>query len=630
MSGWPSLQEYNRALLNSIENLHISGLADLWIELNNLGLPNALSGGFAYIYQLSHKDGKKALRLFHSVSQDRLPSLQKAYTLLGTLRRTADALSGHLVEALWIPDCLKVNENLVPGVIMDWVQAPTLGTWLEQNYRNGEALNRLRYRLAQLQGALEAQQVVHGDIQTGNLAVRSDEHILLLDYDGFQKAGPEYRCWEQGHIHFQHPDTFSTWIAGGAAGSVTAEPGTAGVGVAGAGLTGSAGGTELSRIRAIDRFPFIVIDLGLAVLAEKPELFDQFCQGENIVFTADDFIDPRGSSALAALGTVQELEGARSAFVSICEGPASAVPSLRDFHEACGIRLTEAGQVTAGTVQFAIEKPWERESAGEQETVRRKRRRQAYRSVYPVYDGRNFPLGKNAPMGQKIELIGKVHEVKYGFTKYGKPYAFVNFTDWKQDGIKLIFWSEDLEAFRDRQPDASWEGKWISAIGLVDEPYKSPKFSTLQYSITIHEPNQIRFISESEARRRLKNNSSEEDEDEEEDDAEEEDITKVLLDRGFKGGTTSHDFSQTRSALTGRKKPSNAELLRQLSKPAETEQHAALSSRQTGIFSWQTGTKSSTPTTISSRSPTTANNGCLWYVIALVVIFFTFIYLAGI
>jgi len=626
MTGWPSLQEYNRALLHSDENLRISGLADLRLELNNLGLPNALSGGFAYIYQLSHRDGKKALRLFHSVSQDRLPYLQKAYTLLGNLRRTADALSDHLVEALWIPDCLKVNENLVPAVIMDWVQAPTLGTWLEQNYRNGEALNRLRYRLAQLQGALEAQQVVHGDIQTGNLAIGGDGHILLLDYDGLQQVGPEYRCWEQGHIHFQHPDTFSAWTAGAAVGSEPAGPGTAGLGGAGTGPTGSAVGAELSRVRAIDRFPFIVIDMGLALLAAKPEVFDQFCQGENIVFTADDFIDPRGSAALAALGAVRELEGLRSAFVSICEGPASAVPSLRDFHEACGIHLTEAGQVTTGAVQFVIEKPWEQEGTGEKEAVRPKKRKQVYRSVYPVYDGRNFPLGKSAPMGQKIELIGKVYEVKYGLTKYGKPYAFVNFKDWKQDGIKLIFWSEDLESCRERKPDASWEGKWISAIGLVDEPYKSPKFSTLQYSITIHEPNQIRLISESEARRRLKKHFADEDENEDEDDAEDEDISEVLLGRSFKDDSTAHMFSRTDSVSTSTKKPSNAELLRQLSKPATTEQPAASSGRQTGTAS--TGKAGTQPRPTQNQTPPVERGGCL-KVILIIMGAILFFYLAG-
>jgi len=620
MSGWPSLQEYNRALLNSSENLRISGLSDLRLELNNLGLPNALSGGFAYIYQLSHRGGKKALRLFHSVSQDRLPYLQKAYSLLVELRRQAGGLSDHLVEALWISDCLQVNGNLVPGVVMDWVQAPTLGTWLEQNYRNGEALNRLRYRLAQLQGALEAQQVVHGDIQTGNLAVRSDGHILLLDYDGFQQAGPEYRSWEQGHIHFQHPDTFSAGPAGAAV-------------APGAGPSGFATGAELSRIQAIDRFPFIVIDLGLALLAEQPELFDQFCQGENIVFTADDFIDPRGSAAIAALGTVQELEGARSAFVSMCEGPASAVPSLQDFHEACGIHLTEAGQVTAGAVQFTIEKPWEGEKPGVGEAARPKKRKRAYRSVYPVYDGRNFPMGNSAPMGQKIELIGKVREVKYGFTKYGKPYAFVNFTDWKRDGIKLIFWSEDLEACRDRQPDVTWEGKWISAIGLVDEPYKSPKFGTLQYSITIHEPNQIRLISESEARRRLKKHSGDDDavaEDESEDEPVA--LNDAIFDPFLRpnsshstgpAGKATHGVSRTGVASAGTKKPSNAELLSKLSKPASTsaQQPAASSGRQTGP-------QDTWPYNTLSNQPKSNKHGCLWFIIGVIAVVL-YIYLTG-
>lgn len=264
-------------------------------------------------------------------------------------------------------------------------------------------------------------------------------------------------------------------------------------------------------------FPFIVIDLGLALLAAKPALFDQFCQGENIVFTADDFIDPRSSDAIAALGAVPELEGARSAFVSICEGPASAVPSLGDFYAACGMVLTEDGAFSSGLLQFVIEQPWERnrlnlgkarpaeEASKQARPVERasKQAKPAYRGVYPMYDAHKFPPVLDAPIGEKIELIGQINTVKYGKTKYDDPFIFINFTDWREYGIKLIFWSEDIEACKHKLPSNEWIGKWVSALGLVDESYFNKHYFTMQYSITIHYLSQIHFISESKAYRRL-------------------------------------------------------------------------------------------------------------------------------
>jgi len=102
-----------------------------------------------------------------------------------------------------------------------------------------------------------------------------------------------------------------------------------------------------------------------------------------------------------------------------------------------------------------------------------------------------------------VELVGRVVSVKEGRTKYGKPYAFVNFSDWRADGIKLIYWSEGLEAVGSSAPDDSWVGRWLSATGLVDEPYENLRFGTTQYSVTILSGSQVRLLDEAEAKRRL-------------------------------------------------------------------------------------------------------------------------------
>jgi hypothetical protein len=262
----------------------------------------------------------------------------------------------------------------------------------------------------------------------------------------------------------------------------------------------------------VDRFPFLVIDLGLALLESAPELFSQYGQGENILFTADDFTQPRSSPLLQRAATLPGMERACELFIAICEGPASAVPALREFHEAAGLSLEgipvqpitapaapgaargtargaagTAGPTTAGTI--TAERPT----------------RQAYRPAYPLYEPDlflNHPDLAAGLVGQKIELVGLITEIKEGYTKYGSPYVFVNFNDWRRGGIKLIFWSEGLDAFEERAPDKRWEGRWISVTGMVDEPYNNSRYGSLSYSITINDPSQIRFISESEAERR--------------------------------------------------------------------------------------------------------------------------------
>jgi len=207
------------------------------------------------------------------------------------------------------------------------------------------------------------------------------------------------------------------------------------------------------------------------------------------------------------------MERACELFMAICEGPASAVPALNEFHIAAGLSLEgiPAQPVAAAAVPGGA-RGAARSSAGTAEpitagTVTAERpTRQAYRPAYPLYDPElflNHPDLAAGLVGQKIELVGLITEIKEGYTKYGSPYVFVNFNDWRRGGIKLIFWSEGLDAFEERSPDETWEGRWISVTGMVDEPYNNSRYGTLSYSITITDPSQVRLISAAEARRRL-------------------------------------------------------------------------------------------------------------------------------
>lgn len=472
MRTWPSLQEYNQALAPQFVNskLKLPGLMVQSIQTNLYGLPNALSGGFAYIYQLTLTDGShRALRLFHSIREDRMTQLKNAYTLVSTIRENDKTLKDFFVEALWVDACLDVPSGPVPGILMDWVEAPVLAFWLEKNYHKPEKIQLLRRRIQKLQRALEAGGFLHGDLQANNITVDDEGQIFLLDYDNVNRREDYNPEWESGHIHFQHPD-------------------------------------PVHHAMAADRFPFLVMDLGLAILGQEPDLFNQYGQGENVLFTADDFTQPRSSpllrhaAALPGMGTLCTL------FTAICEGSSSAVPSISEFHETAALGsgyteiLTMKQEVILPEPALAV--------SGFLGITGTKQKSRPYRPIYPIYSPDRFFSYSNHLVGEKIELVGHIYSIKKGYTKYGDPYIFVNFNDWRQGGIKLIFWSEGLDAFDDQGPDQSWEGRWISATGMVDEPYEKRRYESTSYSITITDPSQIRLISDTEAKRRLKAQAS--------------------------------------------------------------------------------------------------------------------------
>lgn len=446
MSAWPSLEAYTEALAAPGASLLSPRLRGATARLGPWGAPSVLSGGFAFIYDLDLPGGeRKALRLFHSGSPDRVGAMRESYQAVGGLRASGGPLARFLVQASWEEVCLRAGGREVPGVVMDWVEAPTLGAWLEAHYADPGAIGRLRAGLLQLSLALEGGSAVHGDLQTGNLAVRRDEGLVLLDYDGFRIGGGNRAVFEGGHLHFRHPDPATP-------------PG------------------------AIDRFPLVAMDLGLAAIEREPGIFTRHSTGENVLFTVDDYLEPGSSRALAEVAALPGLEQAAERFAALCKGRGAEVPSLADFR--------------------SNDSSTSEEKASKPATKSRAKAKGPYRGQYPVIAA-SLLSSVAASVGAKVELVGQVVSVKEGWTKYGKPYVFVNFGDWRASGIKLIWWEEGLEGSGDRAPEEDWAGRWVSATGLIDEAYRNRRFGSSQYSITIADSSQVRLLSEQEARRRL-------------------------------------------------------------------------------------------------------------------------------
>lgn len=288
---YPEVVEYHEAVQNPSRAFRDPELQRGQIEVNRLGLPVALSGGFALTYMMRAARRKLALRCFLR----EIPAAQQKYAAIAGACRALK--SRYFVDFEYLGDGIVLHGQAYPVVKMDWAEGDTLGVWLERHHADRRALAGLREAFVGLADYLEMNGIAHGDIQNGNVIVSSGG-LKLVDYDGVYVPGmpADFAC-ETGHRHFQHPLR------------TTAHFGP-----------------------RIDRFSFIVTDLSLAALIEDPSLYQRFCTGgEAIILHAEDFAAPDKSKLLRRLLELPDLAPSARDFAAICRGDIRAVPTLADY-----------------------------------------------------------------------------------------------------------------------------------------------------------------------------------------------------------------------------------------------------------------------------------------------------------
>ncbi|WP_375762466.1 serine/threonine protein kinase [Bradyrhizobium sp. B025] len=442
---YPQIVDYNDAVQDP-RTFSDPELKAGQVATTPLGLPLALSGGFALTYTVQSGQKKLAVRCFHR----EVPDAQNRYARVSSKLRSLG--SNYFVNFDFQPQGIRIRGRSYPIVKMDWAEGKTLSAYLDQTVSNGTAVANLRSRFASLAEYLELSQIAHGDIQNENVIVHNGA-LRLIDYDGMYVAGlPEGRGTEVGHKHFQHP-----------------------------GRTIRLFGPKM------DRFSFIVVDLSLEALQADPALHKRFREGGNaIIFNANDFADPSSSEIFRILNGMPAVRESAMRLAAICISPISDVPMLSDFRAGRNVPTPTVRPVAVST------KPTQPK---------------AYIGAFPVLDGRDFQAVMRR-VGDKVELIGQIVSVKEGLGRRGRgrglPYVFINFGPWNQESVKITIWSEGLGNISTR-PSASWAGKWISVTGLIDPPYEGKHYGRpyKNVGIAVVADNQIVSITEQEAKFRL-------------------------------------------------------------------------------------------------------------------------------
>lgn len=368
-------------------------------------------------------------------------ALEQRYSAISSrLKRDA---SPYFVDFVFQPNGIRVGNNSYPIVKMAWASGITLGQFFEKNYKNPEYLKNLRLSLRSLAKYLEGQGMAHGDITPGNVMVaNAGKEVQLIDYDGlFINELRSLGSSELGQRNFQHPKrTSNIWD------------------------------------ETLDRFAFISLDIAIRALESYPELWSKtYSDEEAILFKANDFANPKQSSIFGELKGFNLLASDVIKFTDICSAAFQKVPSLEEFVAGRYIPQQTVAGIVVGQSQ--------------------------YLSAFPVLDAKDY-IKCLSFVGDKVELVGRITEVKHGVARNLSPYVFINFGPWRGQITKITIWSEVLESLTNK-PDASWRGKWISVVGLLEPPYVSQQYNYSHLAISITQSNQFHIINEQEATYRI-------------------------------------------------------------------------------------------------------------------------------
>lgn len=472
----PGIEQYLHALqLPTSQIFSDPVLKKGQVETNALGMPRTRSGNSVLVFKVSSGGHDFAVRCFTRMPADaerRYTAVADAFSTLKHRRFDDDVV----LPSAFISEGIQVSGQWHPIIKMAWAKGETLGEFVATHAKSPPHLRRLREALRELDRLLQSRGIAHGDIQPGNLIVtREGEGLVLLDYDGvFVPALTGFQANELGHANFQHP------------------------------------GRQASMFNdRLDRFSFITLELSLRLLEERPALWDEtLSDEEGFIFRAHDYADPVHSGNFQKASGVKSLHEATQRFAQICLGPFDAIPTLDAFIESLGERLTPSQ-----AVQFEV-----LEKASRQAQVAAKKaevHHQAYVGSYPILFGGHF-VKVSHRVGQRIELIGKVVDVRRGKASFNqqralRPYVYVDLTaisTGKLVRIKLLpDVLEQLDLPPASLPHDGWIGQWVTITEVVQpvQYISHPSFpgGVGEASIHAQHPSQLRIIPEAAARFRL-------------------------------------------------------------------------------------------------------------------------------
>ena len=322
MTNWPMPQDFNEAVQNPAVSFADPDLRDGRTTVGPHGVPLPFSGNYADVYQVRGPDGRDwAVKCFTRP----VSGLADRYARVSEALARANLPFG--VGFDFLAAGVRVRGAWRPVIKMEWVEGRPLNQAVADNTDRPEVVAALARIWVRLGRRLRAAEVVHGDLQHGNVLLVPGSKpgsfaIKLVDYDGmYLPALANSPSGEAGHPNFQHPARMAT----------------------------GAYGPDL------DRFPLLVVFTALKALeVAGPAVWDRYDNGDNLLFTEDDFKNPAASPLLQELWRVggAEVRSLVARLAVACRRPLADTPWLDDIVSDAGAVAADAAAERAAADLF--------------------------------------------------------------------------------------------------------------------------------------------------------------------------------------------------------------------------------------------------------------------------------------
>ena len=258
---WPLPSDYEDCVHNP-DSFFDPELANCQPVLDAKGQPVCASGNFAIVFKMKSLTRSFAVKCFiRPISS----SLEERYEKLKAhIRRRR---SQFMVDFDFLPKGVLIHGDFFPLVKMDWVEGGTLRNVVIQNLDSKGNLLKLCGFWERLAIDLSEADLTHGDLHPGNVLWEKGSgpnrfRPRLVDYDGIWiKDLSNTHPGECGTPNYQHP------------------------------LRNRSNPTYCQEV---DRFSLLAIYTALRSLAiGGKDLWTRFDNGENLLFTAEDFMSCR-------------------------------------------------------------------------------------------------------------------------------------------------------------------------------------------------------------------------------------------------------------------------------------------------------------------------------------------------
>ena len=301
MPGYPTPSDYQEAVQFPETAFRDPDLQAARPAENMLGLPQPITGNFAAIFPMTEPTGRQwAAKCFLTD----VPDQRARYRAIA--RHLDEADLPYTVAFDYQAEGIRVEETAYPLLKMEWVDGVPINRFVAEHLDQPEALAALAEAWADLMADLAEAEIAHGDLQHGNILVADEPEvpqIRLVDYDTMYVPALDGRTSaEVGHRNFQHPDR-----------------------------------TERDFGLHVDRFAGLVIYTALQACIHRPELWDRFDTGENLLFRSADFYDPGASVLFDTLDETEALAPLADALRTACYVEPEDVPPLADVRSGEGI-----------------------------------------------------------------------------------------------------------------------------------------------------------------------------------------------------------------------------------------------------------------------------------------------------